>query len=250
MKKLKTFYRAPKSMDKEATKLETQEILVELLALQRKFSAQQKYSLLVVVQGMDAAGKDGLVRKVFRAFNPSNVNVTSFKKPTEEEYSHDFLWRIYKQLPKYGEIKVFNRSHYEDILVPGVYGYIDKKDVDKRFESINNFEKHLQQNNTRILKIFLNVSKDQQEERLNERLTIERKYWKHNDGDWETRERWDDFMKMYEKVFERCNKPSWNIVAADQNWYKEHQVAKLLLKEFKKMDLEWPALETEAFANS
>lgn len=131
-------------------------------------------------------------------------------------------------------------------MVPTVHGYLDSKIVDNRYEAINQFEQNLLNGNFRLLKIFLNVSKNKQAERLQERLDLTHKFWKHNDNDWKTREQWGEFMNVYENIFEKCSTPKWNIVPADQNWYKAHVVTNLLLEEFKSMDLQWPKLETTA----
>jgi len=152
--------------------------------LQVRLYAEEKQSLLVVFQGMDAAGKDGAIKKVFIDVNPMGCHVVCFKKPTPKEYAHDFLWRVHQHTPPYGMIHVFNRSHYEDIVVPTVLNIYDKKFINKRFDQINDFESMLEENDTHVLKFFLHVSKDQQKERLEERMNVRSKYWKHKDADW------------------------------------------------------------------
>lgn len=242
--------RAPENLDKSDYKDLTDELRDYIRDTQRILRAQSKYSLLVVLQGMDCSGKDGATRSVFSGVNPSGISVYSFKKPTELEFSHDFLWRVHAQVPAKGDIKIFNRSHYEDILVPSVYGYIPKDVIDKRYQQINDFEALLAANNTKIVKIYLHISKEEQLERLNERLNVPRKYWKHNDGDWETRENWDEFMKVYERIFEECNAIPWNIVPTDQNWYKEYLISKIVADTLKSLPLEYPELETERFVKA
>lgn len=239
--------RAPQELDKNKIKKETRELRDYIQQTQRILQAQAKYSLLVVLQGMDCSGKDGGTRSVFSGVNPSGISVYSFKKPTDLEFSHDFLWRVHAQVPASGQIKIFNRSHYEDILVPSVYGYIPKEVIDKRYELINDFEKLLELNNTKIVKIYLHLSKEEQLERLNERISMSHKFWKHNDGDWDTRDRWEDFMKVYESIFEKCNSVPWHIVPTDQNWYKEYLIAKHVSEALKSLPLNYPELETERF---
>jgi PPK2 family polyphosphate:nucleotide phosphotransferase len=237
--------RGPKDWDKQETKAKNLELAIELGQLVKKFHACKKQALLVVLQGSDASGKDGTIREVFKFVNAIAVDVHSFKKPTEEEMGHDYLWRVHKNLPAKGMIQVFNRSHYEDILVPGVEGFIPKKIVDKRFKHINDFESMLEDNGTKVLKFFLHVSKDKQEERLLERMSIPHKYYKHNDGDWKTREKYDLYMKKYEEIFEKCNDIPWTYVPCDRNWTKIHVVLTEVVNALKQMDLQWPDLETE-----
>ena len=234
---------APAEFKKDETKEKTKKILAQIEHLQRMLYAQKKYSLLVIFQGLDASGKDGAVRKIFSGINPLGCNVTPFKKPNEEEAEHDFLWRVHKHAPARGMIEIFNRSHYEDILVPTVEGYISLEEIEKRYDRINEFEQLLADNNTQVLKFYLHVSREEQKERLIERMTEREKFWKHNDSDWESRQKWDAYMAVYEKIFDRCNKVPWNIIPADQNWYKEHLVAQKILSTMENLDLKWPALE-------
>ncbi len=237
----------PKGWDKEEVKEENKALLQQIYTLQRKLYAEGKRSLLIVMQGMDAAGKDGLTRNLFALASPAWTEVQSFKKPTERESAHHYLWRISKALPKRGNIGVFNRSHYEDILVPSVYGYIDKKAIQKRYEQINNFEKLLVEEGTEVLKFYLNVSFEKQEEKLIERTKNPSKFWKHSDGDWETREYWDDFMKVYESIFDKCDTVPWHIIPSDKNWVKLNVAAKLVLKKLKEMDPKLPKLDSQRF---
>jgi PPK2 family polyphosphate:nucleotide phosphotransferase len=223
------------------------EILTEeVYEYTKRLRAEGKRSLLIVLQGMDASGKDGLTRTLFEKVCPSWVKVSSFKKPTDEEFAHDFLWRIHKVVPQKGEITVFNRSHYEDVLIQRVHKWIDEKTVKNRFEAINNFEKLLELNGTKIIKCYMHISPEAQLERLEERKTNLAKMWKHNDNDWKERVLWKQYMTAYEDVFTNCSKASkWNIAAVDQNWYKEYQIAKLVRDELKAMKLEYPKLVTE-----
>ncbi|MEM7163079.1 MAG: PPK2 family polyphosphate kinase [Bacteroidota bacterium] len=240
--------RAEEGIEKGQVKREIKAIKERIQIKQKLLSASAKNSLLVILQGMDASGKDGTVRGVFSGIFPGGISVYSFKKPTDLEFSHDYLWRVHKQVPKMGMIKVFNRSHYEDILVPSVYGYIPKDKIEQRYTQINQFEEHLEANGTKILKFYLHVSKDEQYKRLMERIEMPHKNWKHNDGDWETRDRWDDFMKVYHSIFEKCNAIPWNIIPSDQNWHKIYLIAKKVEEALNNMDMEYPELETERFS--
>lgn len=237
----------PANWEKKETEKATKDLLDEIYEYTKRLYAEGKRSILVVLQGMDASGKDGLTRTLFKEVSPAWVNVHSFKKPTDEEAAHDFLWRIHQCTPENGIITVFNRSHYEDILVPSVYGYIDKETIDKRYDQINAFEKYLEANGTTILKFYLNVSYDKQEEKLLERINTKEKHWKHSDGDWETRENWNEFMQVYEQILERCNEVPWHVIPCDHNWTKLHTAATILVDTLKKMDPQFPDLDTERF---
>jgi PPK2 family polyphosphate:nucleotide phosphotransferase len=235
------------SWDKGEIKKETDKLLDDVYEYSKRLYAESKQSVLLVLQGMDASGKDGLTRTLFKKISPAWVNVHSFKKPTDEESAHDFLWRIHKCTPVAGSITVFNRSHYEDILVPSVYGYIDEETIEKRYEQINNFEKHLEANGTKIIKCYLNVGYDKQEQKLLERINTAEKHWKHSDGDWETRERWDDFMNVYETIFDKCSDIPWHIIPCNHNWGKLYTAASILVDTLKEMDPKFPAIESERF---
>ena len=236
--------RAPKDWDKEETKLKTTAILEKLDDLQNLLYAESKHAVLVVLQGMDASGKDGAIRKVFATLNPQGVNVHSFKAPTEEELSHDFLWRIHRVTPSKGTIQIFNRSHYEDVLVTRVHKWIDDKTAKKRMKAINDFEQLLQEHNsTTILKFYLHISPEEQNQRLNERINDPTKQWKYNENDFEEAKLWDDYRAVYEDCFEHCNDVPWTIVPADQNWYKEYLIAHTLLKALEKLDMKFPGLK-------
>lgn len=238
-----TSTKAPKNFVKEQTKAKTLVYRKKIAEYQKVFFAEGKYSLLIILQGLDASGKDGLVANVFSGLNPFGVNVTTFKAPTEEELKHDFLWRIHKETPAKGMIHIFNRSHYEDLLVPVVEKMIDKDQISHRVQDINNFEKLLENNGTIILKFYLHISREEQHERLLERKTNPKKFWKHNDADWNTRNKWSSYQSAYENIFRNCNKPQWNIVPADQNWYKEYIVAKKVCETLESLKLEYPKFE-------
>ncbi len=236
--------RAPKDLDKTETKKETAAILEELDELQNLLFAESKHSVLVVIQGMDGSGKDGVIRNVLGNMNPQGVTVKSYKAPTPEELSHDFLWRIHQHAPAKGMIQVFNRSHYEDILVTRVHKWCDDETARKRMDAINNFEKLIREhNNTHILKFYLHISPEEQHERLSERMKDPAKMWKYNEKDFEEAKLWDIYMAMYEDCFNNCNDPAWTIVPADQNWYKEFIIATQLRDLLKSLDMQFPGLK-------
>jgi PPK2 family polyphosphate:nucleotide phosphotransferase len=236
--------RAPKDWDKQETKAKTEKILEELDELQNVLFAEHKHSVLVVIQGMDGSGKDGVIRNVLGNMNPQGVTVASFKVPTEEEFAHDFLWRIHKTAPAKGMIQVFNRSHYEDILVTRVHKWCDDATAKKRMKAINDFEDLLQQhNNTQILKFYLHVSPEEQQERLKERIGDPAKQWKYNEKDFEEAKLWDVYMQVYEDCFNECGNIPWTIVPADQNWYKEYIIAAQLAETLKKLKMQYPGMK-------
>lgn len=236
--------RAPEEFDKNETKEKIEQLVTELEELQRLLYAESKWKILIVLQGMDASGKDGAVRKVFRSVNPQGVRVKSFKSPTKEELSHDFLWRIHEHTPENGMIQIFNRSHYEDVLITRVIGLINDKTAYRRFEYINSFEKMLEEQNTKVLKFYLHISEKEQQERFEERLEMEHKHWKFNPNDLETAKKWSEYRKVYQDVFEHCSPEiPWIIVPSDQNWYKEYTIAKTLVNTLKSLDMKYPKLE-------
>lgn len=240
----KTDTRAPKELDKKEIKEKTAEIVAELDDLQNLLYAEGKHSILVIIQGMDASGKDGVIRNVMGNMNPQGVSVKSFKAPTAEELAHDFLWRIHLHTPLKGMMQVFNRSHYEDILITRVHKWCDDATAKKRIKAINDFESLLQEhNNTHILKFYLHVSPQEQQERLAERIKDPAKMWKYNANDFEEAKLWDLYMQMYEECFEKCNKPGWSIIPADQNWYKEYLIAKQLRDLLKSLDMQFPGFK-------
>lgn len=236
--------RAPKGFDKTETKEKTAAIIKELDELQNLLYAEGKHSILVIIQGMDASGKDGVIRNVMGNMNPQGVTVKSYKAPTAEELSYDFLWRIHNHAPKKGMIQVFNRSHYEDIVITRVHKWCDDETAEKRIKAINDFEQLLtNHNDTHILKFYLHVSPEEQQERLTERLSDPAKMWKYNEKDFEEAKLWDIYMEMYEDCFNNCNNPEWVIVPADQNWYKEYLIATRLSELLKSFDMKFPGLK-------
>ncbi|MCB2406363.1 PPK2 family polyphosphate kinase [Hymenobacter lucidus] len=235
--------RAPHELHKQETKRETARIRQDLVELQDRLYAENRQSVLIILQGMDASGKDGLIRTVFSGLNPQGVRVHSFKEPTTEELAHDFLWRVHMHAPRHGMIQVFNRSHYEDVLITRVLKLITTEEARRRFAAINAFEKLLQQAGTTVLKFYLHVSEDEQRERLQERISDPAKQWKYEAGDQDKARQWPLYRKMYEDVFRHCSPDScpWHLVPADQNWYKAYVVAKTLRDALKELNPQYPA---------
>ncbi len=236
-----------KEWDRKETEEKTKKMLKKIGRLQNKMYAQNKFSILLVLQGTDASGKDGIAKGLVKYCNPLGIKIFSFKKPTENEYAHDFLWRVHQVVPRKGEFQVFIRSHYEDILVPTVEKFIPSDVIEKRYEVINDFERLLETNGTKVLKFFLNVSREAQKERLIERIELKEKHWKHKDGDWDTREKFDEYLEVYERIINTCNVIPWHIVPADKNWQKLYVVAEAVLKTLEDLDLKWPDLVSERF---
>lgn len=236
---------APDGLEKEEGEKRLKKAARKIGDLHRIMAAQGKYSLLVVFQGMDSSGKDGATREVFKYCSPSQVCAYSFKKPTDEEFAHDFLWRIHKQAPAKGTTKVFIRSHYEDVLIQRVHGWIDEEHVTKRINAINAWEDLLHfDNNTIVLKFYMHLSKDRQKEKLMERIETPRKQFKHNDGDWEEREHWDTYRDAYENVINKSQIP-WIIAPVDQRWYRNMFIAEKVLETLESLPLDYPPLKTE-----
>ncbi len=233
--------KAPDAFDKSETKELFDKLQKQLFNLQNIFYAEGKYALLIVLQGMDTSGKDGIIRHVFSHVNPQGCDVKSFKIPTEEERSHDFLWRINANLPKKGMIQIFNRSHYEEILFPVVHKALNKIQIKERQTVINQFEEHLQKSNTIILKFYLHISQKEQETRLEDRLTRPEKKWKYNIADKKESKRWDAYMNAYQNIFDGCTKKNqWIIVPSDQKWYRNFIVANTIVKTLKGLKMKYP----------
>lgn len=245
--------------DKEDGVKELEEIKTALSGFQETLYAADSRSVLILFQAMDAAGKDSAIQHVMSGLNPQGCQVYSFKTPTSEEYDHDFLWRHYKALPERGRIGIHNRSHYENVLVCKVHpeyilnekipGYTEVKKIDKdfwqrRYESIRNFEKHLTDNGTVIVKIFLHVSKEEQKQRFLDRINDPKKNWKFSSGDIKERALWKDYMKAYEEAIEATSTDAapWYILPADNKWYTRLAISHILANTFKKMDLKFPVL--------
>lgn len=211
-------------------------------ALQRVFYADARYALLIVLQGRDASGKDGTIRRVFSAVNPQGCSVTSFKTPSDFERQHDFLWRVHREIPARGMIGIFNRSYYEDILVPRVHGLVPKKVWTARYDQINDFERMLTANGVIILKFFLHISHDEQKRRLTDRLTDKAKNWKFQAGDLDDRALWGDFSKAYRGVLTNTstNRAPWYIVPADDKNVRDWLVARTIADTLARLRLRYP----------
>ncbi len=233
---------APDSVKKAETKEKTAALLEELAELQNMLYADNSRALLVVLQGMDASGKDGLIRKVIGAFNPQGVNVTSFKVPSDEERAHDYLWRLHRHTPARGMVGVWNRSHYEDVLVTRVEKLISDAEAKRRFRHLNDFEQLLTDEGTMILKFYLHISEEEQGKRFAERETDPTKRWKHDDSDRHKAQLWPAYRDAYADVFAHCAEAApWHVVPADQNWYKEYVVAQALRDALVGLKLKFPA---------
>ncbi len=233
--------KAPEGFTKKECRKKLKEYAKEIGELQNLMYAEGKHSLLVVLQGMDASGKGGATRKVFRGVNPLGIKVHSFKGPTKEELSHDFLWRVHKQVPAKGMIQIFDRSHYEDVLITRVEGWIDDETAKERFHLINYFERLLKHNNTTVLKFYLHVSEEEQKARFYERIALPEKQWKYGPEDLEKAKQWPAYRKVYEDVFEHGSEIfPWMIVPTDDNWYKEYFVAKTVLETMRGFNMQYP----------
>jgi PPK2 family polyphosphate:nucleotide phosphotransferase len=216
--------------DKASAEIELARQLERLAELQDRFWAESKRSVLVVLQGIDSAGKDGAINKVMEAFNPQGCPVTSFKVPSAEELAHDYLWRVHRAVPRRGEIGIFNRSHYEDVLVVRVHGLVPKKVWSKRYDQIKAFEQHLTANGTRIVKFFLSIDKDEQRDRFQARFDDPTKRWKFSMGDLEERKRWDDYQAAFDEALSRTStvEAPWYVIPANRKWFRNLAVATIL----------------------
>ena len=222
--------RAPKDTDKVMTKAETKHLQQKLFDLQRQLYAHGKHSLLLIFQGVDTAGKDSTVRTVFSGINPMGCRVTSFKQPTPLELSHDFLWRVWPHFPPKGHIHIFNRSYYEDLLIPHLNNSLPDAIWDQRCTLINTVEQHLHHSHTTVLKFFLHISAQEQQKRLEERLNDPRKRWKYHPADAKAPEQYPHLYKAYEDVFEKTQAVSpWHVIPADQKWYRNYRVAQVVV---------------------
>ena len=219
-----------------------QELNLKLEKLQELLYAEHKHRILVVLQGMDTSGKDGVIRQVFEGVNPQGVKVANFKVPTQDELDRDYLWRVHARVPAKGEIVIFNRSHYEDVLVVRVHRLVAEEIWQKRFEQICNFEKMLSEEGVTILKFFLHISKEEQKKRLQSRLDEPDKRWKFNPGDLKERAIWDQYMQAYEDVLNKTStkEAPWYIVPSDRKWYRNLVVAETLVKTLADLDMKYP----------
>ena len=228
--------------DKAATVPIFAQLNAQLVELQQLLYAEHKHKVLVVLQAMDTGGKDGVIRKVFSGVNPLGIHVASFKAPTPEERDHDYLWRVHERVPAKGELVVFNRSHYEDVLITRVEGWIDDRTAKRRFRQINDFEAMLVEEGTIVLKFFLHISKDEQKQRLQERLDDASKNWKFNPGDLVAREKWSDYQRVYEEAINATSSPHapWYIVPADRNWVRDLYICSVLVSTLRDLKMRYP----------
>jgi len=238
---------SPFDGDKGEGKDQLKELTEELETLQEMLYAENKQKVLVVLQGMDTSGKDGTIRHVFEGVNPQGVRVTSFKVPTEKELSRDYLWRVHKNVPGKGEIMIFNRSHYEDVLVVRVHELVPPEVWKRRYDQINAFEKMLCEEGVTIRKFFLHISKKEQKERLLDRLNEPHKQWKFRLGDVKERARWGDYTKAYEDVLSHTSTEwaPWYIIPADKKWYRNLVVGTILVKTLKSFNIQYPPPEED-----
>ncbi len=229
-----------RSADEAADKL--REHIDELDRLQNLLYAEGRRALLIVLQGMDASGKDGTIRHVMSGLNPQGVSVIPFKVPSDEERAHDYLWRVHKVTPRFGNIAIFNRSHYEDVLVVRVHELVPKAVWKKRYKQINAFERILTENGTIILKFFLHVSPEEQKRRLEERLSDPKRHWKFSAKDVDERRYWAEYRKAYEDVLSECStkRAPWYVVPADHKWYRNLVVAQIIVETLRGLDLKYP----------
>ena len=228
--------------DKAAGRQRLKELRKELSDFQRRFWAERSHGLLIVLQALDAGGKDGAIRKVFTAFNPQGTTVTNFGVPTEEELAHDYLWRVHARTPGKGRIGIFNRSHYEDVLVVRVRSLVPEGVWRPRYDQINAFEQLLADSGTVILKFFLHLSRDEQAERFRKRLDNPDKRWKFSLGDLEVREQWDAYQAAYEEALSRCSTEAvpWFVVPADHKWYRDLALAEVVAATGRRLDPQYP----------
>lgn len=221
---------------------EVTRLIQELDALQQMLYAQHMHKVLIVLQGMDTSGKDGTIRRVFEGVNPQGVKVASFKVSTAEEAAHDYLWRIHAEMPAAGEMVIFNRSHYEDVLVVRVHKLVPPATWKARFAQINDFEKMLSQEGTLILKFFLHIGPDEQKKRLRERLEDESKQWKYNLADLKERALWKEYRKAYEDVLTQTTTDyaPWYVIPANRNWFRDLVIADAIVKALRELKMEYP----------
>jgi len=231
-----------KHKKKKASIKKTEKLQQQMDELQFRLFTEQKHSMLIVLQAPDAGGKDGVVRHVISSMNPQGCRVVSFKQPTPEELTHDFLWRIKRQVPKPGEVVIFNRSQYEDVLVVRVHDLVPKEVWSNRYEQINNFEKRLIENGTHILKFFLHISKEEQLHRFKKRLDDPTRQWKISEADYTEREYWESYETAYEEALSNCStkESPWFIIPSDQKWFRNLAISQIIVETMKKLNIEFP----------
>lgn len=233
--------------DRQLAEAEFSSLRRRLIELQPRLYAEDRHKLLVVLQAMDAGGKDGTIRRVFQGVNPQGVRVTSFKAPSKEELAHDFLWRVHKAVPARGMIGVFNRSHYEDVLIVRVDSLVPELVWRSRFEQINQFEKLLSDTGTKLLKFYLHISKEEQRERFQARVDDPEKHWKFSLEDLDKRKQWDQYMEAYEEMLRltTTNWAPWYVIPADQKWYRNLAVVRVIVEALEGLDPQYPQPGTD-----
>ena len=216
--------------------------IAALKELQYKMWAEDKHKLLVVLQALDTGGKDGAIRKTFGELNPQGVKTQAFKRPTEEELAHDYLWRVHRHTPASGQIQVFNRSHYEDVLVVRVHNIVPEERWRRRYEHIRNFEKLLADEGTMILKFMLHISKDEQKERLNRRLDDPERHWKFDPSDLKERARWDDYQIAFGEALQQTSRAHapWYVIPSDRKWFRNFALSSIVRQTLQTVDMHWP----------
>ena len=235
-------------LTKEQAKEETKNLYKRFSELHDRLYAEKKQSVLLVLQAMDAAGKDSTISKLTKNITAHGVRAQSFGKPSKEEQAHDFLWRIHKVVPKAGELVIFNRSHYEDVLIVKVHNWASDSEIEKRYERINEFEALLAENNTKVVKIMLNISPEYQLQRFKSRLEVPGKNWKFNPGDLIEREKWDEYMSAFASALSQCSKPDapWYVIPAENRWFRDLAIAKIMVETLEAMAPEYPEPDYDA----
>ena len=247
LKNIKPDDRSERTGDKAKDQLALQKLAVEINALQDILHGQSKHKILLILQGMDASGKDGTIKHVFSECDPLGIRLASFKGPTPEELAHDYLWRVHKQVPQKGEIVIFNRSHYEDVLIVKVHDWIDEAECKRRFAQINEFERMLTETGTVIIKCYLHISKQEQKQRMQERLDDPTKTWKFNPNDLKERDLWNKYMAAYENAMRATSTENapWYVVPADSKTNRNLLISRLLLDALKSLNLAYPLVPPE-----
>ena len=242
LKKIDPERTSPENLERDEGEREFLVLKEKLIHLQEKLFAENRQKILIVLQAMDTGGKDGAIRHVFSGINPQGVRVVSFKAPSPDELAHDYLWRVHSKVPGRGEIVVFNRSHYEDVLVVRVHNLVPEKTWKKRFAHINDFEKMLTDEGITMLKFYLHIDRDEQRKRLQERLDDPAKHWKFNPGDLKERVLWDDYMTAYEEMIERTSTAHapWFIIPSNRKWYRNLAIARILNHTLESLDMQFP----------
>ncbi|WP_338552835.1 PPK2 family polyphosphate kinase [Paenibacillus sp. KS-LC4] len=226
---------------KDEVEKEALELKEELEQLQEKLAAAKEQAVLFVIQGMDCSGKDGVTKHVFAGLNPQGVSAHSFKAPTDVEKRHDFIWRAHNNTPELGQIAIFNRSYYEDVLITRVHGDVSDQEAKRRFKHINHFESLLADSGVKVVKIFLHISKEFQLEKLKSRIEDSSKNWKFDPSDLQERKYWEQYQNYYEQVFEKCSKRApWHIVPSDHRWYRNYAVLRIAVEALRSMELQDP----------